>query len=77
MNNEKLIIISKRLQHDHVVSFRLYNALYKITYFNGKFYIHQNGLETVYSYSSLKELFHQYVVYGSVLFNILDDIKLT
>ncbi len=76
MNDKKLMVIAKRLQEDHIVSFRLYNALYKITFTKGNFSIHQEGLDVVYTYSSLKELFEKYIVYGSKLFSVLDDIRI-
>lgn len=76
MVNEKLIIFSKRLQNEHVISFRLYNASYKVTLSHQKISIHQEGLNISYTYSSLKELFYQYVVYGSPLIDNIEDIKI-
>lgn len=76
MNDEKLLIIAKKLQEERVVSFRLYNALYIITSEKENVFIHQEGIDVVYTYSSLNELLEKYVVYGSKLFYVLDDIIL-
>ncbi len=77
MYNEKLMIIRNRLNDEHVVSFRLYNALYKIILKDNVLIIHQEGLDVSYSYHSLKELFEKYIVYGLTLIESLPDIKIS
>lgn len=76
MNQEKIMIIHKRLKQDDIVTFRLYNALYQIVFFRGQFSIHQEGISIFHTYNSLKELFEKYVIYGISLIDTLDDIYL-
>ena len=77
MEREILLTIATRLRNEYIVSFRLYNALYKITFSKNGYSIHQEGLDISYHYRTLKELFEQYVVYGDSLKDLLEDIKLS
>ncbi len=76
MNDEKMLVFAKKLQEEHVVCFRLYNALYKVQFSQKKLTIRQEGLDVSYTYSSLHDLFHYYVVYGASLIDSLEDIKM-
>ena len=73
---EKLMIFNQRLMEDQAITFRLYNALYRITLSRKKFFIGQDGLDVKYSYSTLEELFNNYTVYGTKLIDSIDDIKI-
>ena len=44
MEREILLTIATRLRNEYIVSFRLYNALYKITFSKNGYSIHQEGL---------------------------------
>ena len=76
ISQEKIIFFAKRLKEEHIIYFRLYNALYKITLSNHKLVIRQEGMDISYTYSSLKELFENYIVYGYSLLESIDDIKM-
>jgi hypothetical protein len=76
MYKEKLIDISNKLKRDKVLYFRLYNVLYMITFSNNLFSIKQSGFDLIHTYSSLKELFSSYYVYGSNLMESINDLKL-
>ena len=76
MEREKIEILVRRLQEEHVVCFRLYNALYTITFIQGRLCIRQDGVEVCCYYTSLQELFHRFVVYGNTLFESIQDIKI-
>ena len=69
MDNNIRNVLSKRLEEDNIVLFRLYNALYKITFMDNKFFIKQEGVEITYTYDSLYELLNNYKVYGNTLMN--------
>ena len=73
---EKLLTFSKRLQEEKVITFRLYNTLYKITFSHQKFIITQDGINVNYYYSTLKELLDNYIVYGNSLIDSIKDIKI-
>ena len=75
MRREDLIAFAKKVREEHVAYFRLYNALYRVTFSRDQYTILQEGVDVSYSYSSLDELFNHYVVYGSYLINSLEDIK--
>ena len=76
VNYDKIRIIHNQLLKHQVVVFSLYNALYEISFSSNFFVIHQIGIDVLYQYSSLDELFHQYVVYGDSLLNAIQDIKI-
>lgn len=75
MEKEIILTIATRLKEQHIATFRLYNALYKITLSTNGYSIHQEGLEISYHYHTLKELFEQYIVYGDPLIDLIKDIK--
>ena len=76
MEKELIFTIASRLKEQHVVSFRLYNAIYMIVLTDKGYFINQFGMDVRYFYESLKDLFEKYVVYGDSLINLIDDIKL-
>ena len=76
MEREKMNILIRRLQEEHVVCFRLYNALYTITFLQGKLCIRQEGIDVSYYFSSLQELLQKFVVYGNTLLESIKDIKI-
>ena len=73
---EKFITISNILSKNHKLSFRLYNVLYTITFKDNKFYISNTSIASKKEYPTLKDLFNDYIVYGSNLFELIKDIKL-
>lgn len=76
MKKEKILVISEKIKNNHYLYFRLLNVLYKITFDNNVFSIQQFGVDNVKQYSTLKNLFDNYVVYGATLMEQIDDIKL-
>ena len=76
MEREKIEILARRLQEEHVVCFRLYNALYTITFIQGRLCIRQDGLDICYYFSSLQELLQHFVVYGNTLLESIQDIRI-
>ena len=75
MYREKLLEISNKIKEDKVLYFRLYNVLYMISFSNNAFTIRQHGLNIIHTYSTLRKLFNEYIIYGSALINLIDDIK--
>lgn len=76
MSKEKMLSISNKIKTNHYLYFRLLNVLYKITFENNIFSIQQFGVDNVKQYSTLKDLFENYIVYGNTLMEQIDDIKL-
>lgn len=76
MDQEKILFISNKIKINHSLYFRLYNVLYKIEFINNAFYIKQFGIDNVKKYSTLKELFDNYIIYGNTLIEQINDIKL-
>lgn len=76
MRKEKMLVISEKVKNNHYLYFRLLNALYKITFRNNIFSIEQFGVNNIKQYSTLKNLFNDYIVYGATLMEQIDDIKL-
>lgn len=76
MKKEKILVISEKIKNNHYLYFRLLNVLYKITFESNIFSIQQFGVNNVKQYSTLKDLFENYIVYGNTLMEQIDDIKL-
>ena len=76
MKKEKILVISEKIKNNHYLYFRLLNVLYKITFESNIFSIQQFGVNNVKQYSTLKDLFENYIVYGNALMEQIDDIKL-
>lgn len=76
MYKEKILYISEKIKNNHYLYFRLLNALYKVTFRNNIFSIEQFGVNNIKQYSTLKDLFNDYIVYGATLMEQIDEIKL-
>ena len=76
MNEKKIKLFINRLQEDHIIYFRLYNATYQIKLEQAGITIHQQGLEVTYPFENLRQLFENYVVYGDKLIDCMNDIEI-
>lgn len=76
MSREKILFISNKIKVNHYFYFRLLNVLYKISFKNNVFSIQQFGVENIKQYTTLKDLFENYIIYGNTLMEQIDDIKL-
>lgn len=76
MNEKKIKLFISRLQEDHIIYFRLYNATYKVKLEQEGITIHQQGLEVSYPFKNLKELLDNYIVYGDKLIDCMHDIEI-
>lgn len=71
---EELVSI---LEKKKEVSFYLYNVEYTIVKVKDDSYlIKQFGIEHNYTYSSLNNLFDKFIVYGDILKDCLNNIKI-
>ena len=65
------------LEKNKKISFYLYNVEYTIVKVNDKSYlIQQFGIEQSYTYSNLNDLFDKFIVYGDLLKECINDIKI-
>ena len=65
------------LEKKKEISFYLYNVEYTIVKVKDDSYlIKQFGIEHNYTYSSLNNLFDKFIVYGDILKDCLNDIKI-
>ena len=65
------------LEKKKEIAFYLYNVEYTIIKVKDDSYlIKQFGIEHTYTYSSLNNLFDEFIVYGDILKDCLNDIKI-
>lgn len=77
MKNNKLKQIVYELGRKGEVFFYLYNIKYKIEMLNDDYYLISNsGSFNAHKYHGIRNLFEEYLVYGSSLLECLDDIIL-
>ena len=74
--NNKIETIINEISKNNKITFRLYNTPYTIKQKNQTMLINQTGINVTYTYENLKELLNKYIVYGSTLNELINDIKL-
>lgn len=76
MNKDKLELFVKILNDNKKISFYLFNVKYIIIYENKEFKIKQENLSTYKTYSNIVDLFNSYCVYGDVLKDLFNELKI-
>ena len=74
MYREKLSLMNDILLKQKYISFYLFNAKYIITINANKFSIRQTNSNLIHEYSSIVDLFTNYMIYGQNLLDLFESI---